>query len=139
MKDEIRIGIVVSEYNYDISMMMLERAKDHAEFLGAKVVAILKVPGSFEIPLAVKKLLKRSDIDGVVTLGAIIEGETQHDEIVAHNMARKIEDLMVEYEKPVALGVSGPGQNRLQAEARIEKAREAVEAVVKMIKRLREV
>lgn len=139
MNDEIRIGIVVSEYNYDISMMMLERAKDHAAFLGAKVVAIVKVPGSFEIPLAVKKLLKRPDIDGVVTLGAIIEGETQHDEIVAHNMARKIEDLMVEYEKPVALGVSGPGQNRLQAEARIEKAREAVEAVVKMIKRLREV
>ncbi len=139
MSSEIRIGIVVSEFNYDISMMMLERAKDHAEFLGAKVVKIVKAPGAFEIPLCVKSLLEREDIDGVVTLGAIIEGETKHDEIVAHNAARKIEDLMVEYGKPVALGITGPGENRLQAEARIEKARDAVEAVVKMVKRLREV
>ena len=139
MNDEVRIGIVVSEFNYDISMMMLERAKDHAEFLGAKVVAVIKAPGAFEIPLAVKTLLEREDVDGVVTLGAIIEGETKHDEIVAHNAARKIEDLMVQYEKPVSLGISGPGQTRLQAEARIEKARDAVEAVVKMIRRLKEV
>ncbi|EQD78172.1 6,7-dimethyl-8-ribityllumazine synthase [mine drainage metagenome] len=77
------------------------------------------------------------DIDGVVTLGAVIKGETDHDEVVMHNAARKIEDIMVESGKPVALGISGPGQTRLQAMARIEKARDAVDSVVKMVKALK--
>ncbi|MCD6276245.1 MAG: 6,7-dimethyl-8-ribityllumazine synthase [Thermoplasmata archaeon] len=137
--DEINLGIVVSEYNYDITMMMLERAKEHAKFLGANVKYVLKAPGAFDIPILVKKLLEREDIHAVVTLGAVIEGETEHDEIVMQNAARKIEDLSVEYGKPVTLGISGPGESRLQAEARIEKARDAVEAAVKLVKRLREI
>ncbi len=136
--DEINLGIVVSEYNYDITMMMLERAKEHAQFLGANVKYVLKAPGAFDIPLLVRKLLEKEDIHAVVTLGAVIEGETEHDEIVMQNAARKIEDLSVEYEKPVTLGISGPGESRLQAEARIEKARDAVEAAVKLVRRLRE-
>ncbi|KAA0006919.1 MAG: 6,7-dimethyl-8-ribityllumazine synthase [Thermoplasmata archaeon] len=138
-KESIRIGIVVSEFNYDITMMMLERAKEHAEFLGAKVVKIVKVPGVFDMGLAIKKLLERDDIDGVVTIGAVIKGETDHDEIVMQHASRKIADLAVEYGKPVSLGISGHGMTRLQAEERIEKAKEAVEAVVKMCKRLREI
>ncbi len=137
--EKINLGIVVSEYNYDITMMMLERAKEHAEFLGAEVKYILKAPGTFDIPLLVRKLLEKEDVDAVVTLGAVIEGETEHDEIVMQNAARKIEDLSVEFGKPVTLGISGPGESRLQAEARIEKARDAVEAAVKLVKRLREV
>jgi 6,7-dimethyl-8-ribityllumazine synthase len=136
---EINLGIVVSEYNYDITMMMLERAKEHAEFLGANVKYVVKAPGTFDIPIMVKKLLEKEDVDAVVTLGAVIEGETEHDEIVMQNAARKIEDLSVEYGKPVTLGISGPGESRLQAEARIEKARDAVEAAVKLVKRLREI
>ena len=132
--EKIRLGIVVSEYNYDITMMMLERARAHAEFLGADVVKEVKVPGVFEIPLAVKRII--DDVDAVVALGCVIEGETDHDEIVMNNAARKIQDIMVETGKPVALGISGHGQSRLQAEARIEKAREAVESAVKMVKRL---
>ncbi|AGB04211.1 6,7-dimethyl-8-ribityllumazine synthase [Aciduliprofundum sp. MAR08-339] len=137
--EKINLGIVVSEYNYDITMMMLERAKEHAEFLGAEVKYILKAPGTFDIPLLVRKLLEKEDVDAVITLGAVIEGETEHDEIVMQNAARKIEDLSVEFGKPVTLGISGPGESRLQAEARIEKARDAVEAAVKLVKRLREV
>ena len=138
-KEDVRIGIVVSEFNYDITMMMLERAKEHAEFLGAKVVKIVKVPGVFDMGLAIKKLLERDDIDGVVTIGAVIKGETDHDEIVMQHASRKIADLAVEYGKPVSLGISGHGMTRLQAEERIEKAKEAVEAVVKMCRRLREI
>jgi len=135
---KMKIGIVVSEYNYDITMMMLQRATEHAKFLGAEVTRTLKVPGTFDIPLGVKKLLELPDIEGVVTLGAVIKGETDHDQIIMQNSARKIEDLGLEYSKPVALGISGPNQTRLQAEARIETARDAVESVVKMIRRLKE-
>jgi len=136
-KEEIRIGIVVSEFHYDITMMMLERAKEHAEFLGAKVEKVIKVPGVFDMPLAIKMLLQDLNIDGVVALGAVIEGETEHDEVVMQQAARKIVDLAVQYEKPVGLGITGPGMSRLQAEERIDRAKQAVEAVVKMYKRLK--
>jgi 6,7-dimethyl-8-ribityllumazine synthase len=130
------LGFVVSEYNFDITAMMLERAKAHAEFLEANVAKVVMVPGVFDMPLAVKRLVQSKDIDGVVTLGCVIEGETDHDQIVIQNAARKMADLSVEFGKPVALGVSGPGMTRLQAQDRVENAKQAVESCVKMLKRL---
>ncbi|HEC95300.1 MAG TPA: 6,7-dimethyl-8-ribityllumazine synthase [Thermoplasmatales archaeon] len=135
-KENIRIGAVVSEFHYDITMMMLERAKEHAAFLGAEITEVVMVPGVFDMSLAIKKLLQKDTVDGVVALGAVIEGETEHDEVVMQQAARKIADLALEYEKPVGLGISGPGMSRAQAQARIDRAKQAVEAVVKMHKRL---
>ncbi|MFQ6135716.1 MAG: 6,7-dimethyl-8-ribityllumazine synthase [Candidatus Hydrothermarchaeales archaeon] len=133
-----KIGIVASEFNYDITYAMVKLAKEHADFLGVEVGNVVKVPGSFDMPLAVKKLLEKGDIDGVVTLGAVIEGETGHDEIVIQHASRKIADLSLEYNKPVALGISGPEMGRLEAHARVKYAKRAVEAVVKMIERMKE-
>lgn len=133
----MKIGIVVSEFNYDITGVMLERAKQHAEFLGVEVVEVVSVPGVYDIPLATKSLLKRDEIDATVALGAVLEGETEHDEIVMGQTSRKIVDLSVEYEKPVGLGITGPGMTRLQAEERIDRAKQAVEAVAKLHKRLK--
>ena len=135
--EKIKIGAVVSEFNYDITMMMLERAKEHAQFLGAEITNIVKVPGVFDIGLAIKKLLEKKEINGVIALGAVIEGETEHDDIVIQQASRKIADLATDYGKPVGLGISGPGMSRLRAQARIDRAKEAVEAVVKLHRRLR--
>lgn len=134
---KIRIGAAVSEFNYDVTMMMLERAKEHANFLGAEITQVVKVPGVFDMGIAIKKLLQLKNIDGVVALGAVIEGETEHDDLVIQHAARKIADLSIEYDKPVGLGISGPGMTRLQAEERIERAKSAVEAVVKLHRRLK--
>lgn len=137
--EDIKLGFVVAEFNYDITSMMLEKAKEHAQFLGCNVQDIIKVPGSFDMPLAIQTLLERDDIDGVVTLGAVIKGDTDHDQIVAQHAARKMVDLSLQYNKPVSLGVSGPGMTRLEAVERIEEfARRSVESCVKMIKRIRE-
>jgi 6,7-dimethyl-8-ribityllumazine synthase len=136
-EEKIRIGVVVSEFNYDITMMMLERAKEHAQFLGAEITQTIKVPGVFDMGLAIKKLLEKKDTDGVVALGAVIEGETEHDEIVIQHTSRKIADLCLEYDKPIGLGITGPGMTRLQAQDRIDRAKSAVEAVVKLHRRLR--
>ena len=128
----MRIAIVVSEYNFDVTSPMLEQAKQHAQFLGAEVVKVVQVPGVFDMPLVIKRLVARKDVDGVVCLGAVIEGETEHDDIVIQQASRKITDLAVESGKPVGLGITGPGMSRLQAEARITRAKAAVEAVVKV-------
>ncbi len=134
----MKVGIVVSEFNYDITMMMLERAKAHAEFLGLDISKVMKVPGVFDMPLAIKTLLERKDIDGVVTLGAVIEGDTDHDDVVIAHASRKAADLSVQYGKPVSLGITGPGMSRMQASQRIERARSAVESVAKMYRRIQE-
>lgn len=137
MAGRMKIGIVCSEYNFDITQMMLERAKEHAKFMDVDVAKVVMVPGVYDVPLAVKTLLKDKNIDGVVTLGAVIEGETEHDQIVIGQAARKMTDLAVEYEKPVGLGISGPGMSRLQAQDRIDRAKDAVESVVKQWKALK--
>ncbi len=132
----MKLAFVISEFNYDVTMMMLERAREHATFLGAEVSHEVTVPGVFDMPLAIKALLERNDVDAVVTLGAVIEGETEHDDIVIGHASRKIADLATQFGKPVTLGITGPGMSRLQAEARIERAKTAVEGAVKMLKRL---
>lgn len=135
----IRVGIVASEFNYDVTLLMVERAKEEVQFVGAELGPVIKTPGVYDLPLAVKVLFERADIDAVVALGAVIEGETDHDEVVMNQAARKLADLAVEFGKPVGLGISGPGETRLQAQDRIENAGNAVRAAVKMVRRLREV
>ena len=132
----IRLGFVVSEFNRDITYMMEIEAREHAQFLGAEVTEVLYVPGAYDMPLAIKSLLKKGGVDAVVTIGCVIEGATQHDEIVVQHAARKIIDLSLEFEKPVALGISGPGMTRMEATERIDYARRAVESAVKMCQRL---
>ncbi len=134
----VTVAIVVSEFNYDVTMLMLERAKEEVSLLGATLGPVMKTPGVWDMPLAAKVLLGRDDVDALVALGAVIEGETQHDEVVMGQAARKLTDLSVEFRKPVGLGISGPGETRLQAQDRIENAGNAVRAVVKMVRRLRD-
>lgn len=134
----VRIGAVVAEFNYDITSMMLGLAKEHAKTLDSEITKVITVPGVFDMPLAIKKLLEDDEIDAVVTIGAVIEGATDHDDIVVQHASRKIADLALEYDKPVGLGISGPGMTRLEAHQRVEYGKRAVEAVVKMCRRLEE-
>jgi 6,7-dimethyl-8-ribityllumazine synthase len=134
----MNLGVVVSEFNSDVTYLMLERAKEHAAFLGATVKEVVKVPGVYDMPVAAKALLARVDIDGIVALGAVIEGETRHDEIIMQQATRKLMDISVETGKPVGLGITGHGMTRLQALDRIDNAKQAVESAVKMNQRLRE-
>lgn len=134
----IRLGFVVAEFNRDLTYMMELEAEEHAKFLGAIVHDRIYVPGAYDMPLAIRRFLKRSDIDAVVTIGCVIEGATDHDQIVVQHVARKILDLSLDFDKPVALGISGPGMTRIEAEDRIEYGKRAVESAVKMVRRLEE-
>jgi 6,7-dimethyl-8-ribityllumazine synthase len=135
----VTVALVASEFNYDVTFMMVERAKEEIAFLGATLGPVVRTPGVYDMPLAVKLLFDRKEVDAVVTLGAVIEGETDHDQVVMNQAARKLTDLSVEYGKPLGLGISGPGESRLQAQDRIENAANAVRAVVKMVQRIEEI
>ena len=129
-----RIGIVVSLFNDEITGDMRKFAEQRANELGVKIVKIVEVPGAFEIPLAVKRLLDDKNIEGVATLGAIIKGGTEHDKVVAESVSRKILDLSIEHKKPVSLGIIGPGATSQQAKKRAgEYARRSIDSVLKML------
>ena len=131
-----KLGMVVSLLNYEITGEMNKKALERAREVGSRIIKIVEVPGSFEIPLAVKELLEDKNVEGVITIGTIIKGGTDHDTVVAHSVARKLLDLSCEYGKPVSLGISGPNITWQQSEKRIEEyAIRAVDSVVKMLRK----
>lgn len=130
----MNIALVASEYNAPLPDRMLEVAEAAAGGLGAKVVAVVRVPGAWEIPVAVRRQLGRREVDAAVALAAIVKGETLHDELIAHAVARALQDVQLETGKPVGLGITGPGMTWAQAEARVGNAARAVEAAVRMAK-----
>lgn len=136
----MNIAIVTAEFNEEITSRMLEIALEKAESLKMTVKYACKVPGAYDMPLIVDKLLQKSDVDAVVTLGAIIKGQTRHDEVIAHTTAKLLTDLAVKYQKPVSLGISGPGMQERHAYSRIRPVAErAVEAALKLHKELEKI
>ncbi len=131
----MKIGIVVSEFYWeDITSKMLDAALKVAQEHKVSV-EVVKVPGSFDIPLPAKKLLEKKDIDGVVTLGAVVKGDTAHDEIISNSLAKTLQELSLYYNKPVVLGVNGPKMTWEQAIERIPRAGEVTKACIEMIQR----
>lgn len=131
---KIRIAIVVAEFNKDITDKMLFTAKLRVKNLKMQVKNILYVPGTFDMPLIVEKLLKTHDIDAIITLGAVIKGETGHDVLIANNTARLLADLSLKYQKPIALGITGPDMTVKQAKNRVTTVpKRAVDAAYKMV------
>jgi len=140
MQPEIKLAMVVSEFNSQLTDKMLKQALKRSAELNALVTYVCKVPGAFDMPLTIQILLEKNDVDAVATLGAIVQGDTHHDEVIAHTLAEKIADLSLRYKKPVSLGVAGPGMTWEQAEARIEDyASRSVHAAVNLAIRHREV
>jgi len=136
----LNIAIVVSEFNDKITSRMLEVALEKAKSLKLNVKFTCKVPGIFDMPLIIDTLLEKKEVDGVVTLGTVIKGQTKHDELIANATATRITKLSLKHKKPVSLGITGPGIEERQAYARIRPVSErAVEAVMKISEELEKI
>ena len=133
----MNIAIVVSEFNDNVTSRMHKVALEKARELKLNVKYECKVPGVFDMPIVIDTLLQKKDIDAIVTLGAIIKGQTKHDEVIASVVAARISKLSIKHQKPISLGISGPGMSERQAFARIRPVSErAVEAVSKTAQEL---
>jgi len=128
----MRLAIVASQFNREIVDAMVERALARAKELDLRVTTVVRVPGTFEIPPAVQRLLERGDVDGAVALGAVIQGETKHDEVIMQAASSALMDIGLRTGKPVGLGITGPGMTYKQAKARIDAASRAVDAAKAM-------
>jgi 6,7-dimethyl-8-ribityllumazine synthase len=102
-----RFGIVVSRFNGFIVESLLGGALDALLRHGVERqdVTVLKVPGSWEVPLAARRLARTGRFDAIVALGAVIRGGTPHFEYVAGECAKGLAQVSMEQDLPIAFGV----------------------------------
>jgi len=103
----LRLGIVVSRFNSFITERLLAGALDALSRAGAdeKRIEIVRVPGSFEIPVAAKRLAQTGRYDALICLGCIIRGETQHFDYLSSEVTRGVQLAAIETGVPLAFGV----------------------------------
>lgn len=103
----LNIGIVVSRFNNFVTEKLLEGAKDGFTSHGGSEdnLTIVRVPGAFEIPLAVDKMAASGKFDALVCLGAVIRGDTPHFDYVCDAVTRGIGDAVRTYKIPIGFGV----------------------------------
>ena len=128
----MRLGIVASRFNEEISGELLKRARAEAEKLGVEAT-VTTVPGALEIPAALQWLAQSGRYDALVAVGAVIRGETYHFEVVSNESARGVMDVALHFGLPVANGILTTG-DEAQAKARLDKGAEAVRVAVEMAK-----
>ncbi len=103
----MKIGIVVSEWNVNITENLFSGAHEALVECGCKSEDIIRknVPGSFELPLAAQFLLESKNVDAVICLGSVIQGETKHFDYVCQTTSNGIKDVSLKYNKAVIFGV----------------------------------
>ncbi len=102
-----RFGIVLGRFNGFIGERLLDGALDTLARHGVEAaqVEVVRVPGAFEIPLALKALAAGKKFDALIALGAVIRGATPHFDYVAGECAKGLAQVMMQYDLPVAFGV----------------------------------
>lgn len=105
--EPVKIAIVASRFNSFIVDRLYDGAIKCLEVNGVNndAITVVKVPGAFEIPVAVEALLDRNEYDAVITLGAIIRGETPHFDFIANECTRGISQLAMNSGIPIIFGV----------------------------------
>lgn len=133
----MRIGVCTAEWNEDITGNLKKGAIDALVDNGVSRDDILElmVPGSFELPLGAQFLIEHKEVDAVVCLGSVIQGETKHFDFVCDACAQGIKDVALKYNRPVIFGVL-TDHTREQAVSRSGGAlgNKGVEAAVSAIK-----
>lgn len=103
----LKLSIVASRFNHTLVERLVEGAIDcFLRHEGEEEnLTLVRVPGSWEIPMAVKELLVKEDIEGMVALGVLIRGATPHFEYIANEVSKGLAMLSLEHRKPVSFGI----------------------------------
>ena len=126
-----KICIVQSVYNTEITNKMAQGAIRVLKANNVKTLKIIKVPGAFEIPQVISKLI--SKYDGFVVIGCIIKGETANFNLISSAVTNGIMKLSIQNRKPISNGLI-TSFTRKQATKRIDNGMEAARAVIKVLK-----
>ncbi len=104
---EYSFGIVVAEWNSKITSRLLEGAVNLLKAQGCKEenIKIKHVPGTYELTLASQLMCEHTDVDGVIALGCVIQGETRHFDFLCSGVTHGINQVALEYNTPIAYGI----------------------------------
>ncbi len=104
---EMRFGIVVSDWNREVTWLLLDGAVNTLKKFGAinKNIVVKHVPGSFELTLGAQFLAEYDDLDAIICLGCVIQGETPHFAYICQGVTQGITQLNMEYNIPFIFGV----------------------------------
>lgn len=137
--DNFRFGLVVSEWNFEVTSALAEGAIETLKKHGANKDNILVkyVPGTFELPLGGQYFAEQENVDAILLLGCVIQGETRHFDYICEAVAQGTKDLNLKYNKPFIFGVLTTN-NQQQALDRAggkygNKGDEAAVAAIKMV------
>lgn len=135
----MRFGIVVAEWNSEITEALLEGAVRTLIANGCEEshIQVKRVPGTFELALGAQFFAEYTDVDGVIVLGCVIQGETRHFDFVCQGVTQGVTQLMLDWNMPVAFGVL-TSENMQQCIDRAggkygNKGDEAAAAVIQMV------
>ncbi len=136
---DMKFGIVVSEWNPHITGPMLDGAVRTLMANGCpeSEIIVKRVPGTFELPLGAQFFAEYTDVDAVIVLGCVVQGDTRHFDYVCDGVTQGVSQLMLAWNMPVAFGVLTT-DNMQQAEDRAggklgNKGSEAAEVAIKMV------
>lgn len=106
-QQDLKIAVVVADFNSTVTSQLKDGAVSTLVKFGVNEdqVDVYHVPGAFEIPFATKKLLATGKYDGIMTLGAVIKGETDHYDLICQNITNGIMQLNMQGEVPVTFGI----------------------------------
>ncbi len=137
----VQLGLVVAQFNKEspVTHEMADRAHEAAEEHDVTIAETVNVPGSYDTPLAADRLARRDDIDAVAVLGAIITGDTDHDQVIADAAAQGLTDVSLNRDTPVTFGIIGPGMSHDEARARIDYGATVIESAVDLVDELADV
>ena len=99
------IGIVVADFNETVTKQLVQGATEMLAKFDLENVDVYHVPGAFEIPFMTKQLLAKKEYDGILTLGAVIKGETDHYDLICQNVARGVMNLNLTSNIPITFGI----------------------------------
>jgi|TARA_B000000609_G_scaffold59464_1_gene44082 6,7-dimethyl-8-ribityllumazine synthase len=129
----LNLGIVCGSFHREQVERMLKYAIDEAVSKNWEVSEVVWVPGSMEAPLAIDRMLQSTEVQGAVVLGIIERGETDHGLVMGQSVTKSVIELQIKHNKPIGLGIIGPGAEPEHIEPRLEPhARSAVGAVAAM-------
>lgn len=133
-----RIGIAAAEFNADITEKLLAGALRVLEQSGVRRghITVMRVPGSFELPLACQRMAESGRYDALIALGCVIKGETDHYYYIAAEAARGTMEVMLKYDIPIGFGVLTTdtlAQAQARASGAHNKGGEAARAALRMI------
>lgn len=104
---DVKIGIAVAQWNKEITSALFNGAKQTLlkhEVKEDNIISV-SVPGTFELTLAAQNLLEYTDVDAVIVLGCVIQGETRHFDFICQSVTQGVTELNIKYNQPVIFGV----------------------------------